>query len=164
MQWDLNTGDMVQQYDYHLAAVNTVTFIDQNRRFVSTSGMCGGRRWGALVRGLLRSVLQLPLPPALLPHCGWCRRHCACCPLSARSTMCVRLHDQNVSAPSYAFARLPPAALPLPLPLPADDKTIRMWEYGIQAQAKYIAGGRGGAGWLTGAATGPQEGRQALSQ
>ena len=26
----------------------------------------------------------------------------------------------------------------------ADDKTIRMWEYGIQAQAKYIAGGR----WL----------------
>jgi hypothetical protein len=25
-------------YDYHLAAVNTVTFIDQNRRFVSTSG------------------------------------------------------------------------------------------------------------------------------
>lgn len=57
MQWDLNTGDMVQVYDYHLAAVNTVTFIDQNRRFVSTS----------------------------------------------------------------------------------DDKTIRMWEYGIQAQAKYIA-------------------------
>lgn len=56
-QWDLNTGDMVQVYDYHLAAVNTVTFIDQNRRFVSTS----------------------------------------------------------------------------------DDKTIRMWEYGIQAQAKYIA-------------------------
>ncbi|EFN53026.1 hypothetical protein CHLNCDRAFT_32300 [Chlorella variabilis] len=56
-QWDLNTGDMVQSYDYHLAAVNTVTFIDQNRRFVSTS----------------------------------------------------------------------------------DDKTIRMWEYGIQAQAKYIA-------------------------
>lgn len=56
-QWDLESGDMVQSYDYHLAAVNTVTFIDQNRRFVSTS----------------------------------------------------------------------------------DDKTIRMWEYGIQAQAKYIA-------------------------
>ena len=29
----------------------------------------------------------------------------------------------------------PPSAWPL-----ADDKTIRMWEYGIQAQAKYIAG------------------------
>ena len=27
-----------QSYDYHLSAVNTVTFIDQNRRFVSTSG------------------------------------------------------------------------------------------------------------------------------
>ena len=35
-----------QQYDYHLAAVNTVTFIDQNRRFVSTSGVGGGVRDG----------------------------------------------------------------------------------------------------------------------
>lgn len=57
LQWDMNTGELVQEYDYHLGAVNTVTFIDNNRRFVSTS----------------------------------------------------------------------------------DDKTIRMWEFGIQAQAKYIA-------------------------
>ena len=49
-QWDLNTGDMVQSYDYHLAAVNTVTFIDQNRRFVSTSGTSLACVWCVCVR------------------------------------------------------------------------------------------------------------------
>ncbi len=48
-QWDLESGDMVQSYDYHLAAVNTVTFIDQNRRFVSTSGGWVGGAGVALV-------------------------------------------------------------------------------------------------------------------
>ena len=27
----------MQEYNYHLGAVNTVTFVDENRRFVSTS-------------------------------------------------------------------------------------------------------------------------------
>jgi len=36
-QWDLNTGDVVQEYNYHLGAVNTVTFFDEGRRFVSSS-------------------------------------------------------------------------------------------------------------------------------
>ena len=31
------TGDIVQEYNHHLAPVNTVTFVDQNRKFVSTS-------------------------------------------------------------------------------------------------------------------------------
>ena len=30
-QWDMNTGEIVQQYDQHQAAVNTVTFVDDNR-------------------------------------------------------------------------------------------------------------------------------------
>jgi len=37
VQWDMNTGDMTQQYDQHLAAVNTITFVDEGRRFVSSS-------------------------------------------------------------------------------------------------------------------------------
>uniref|UniRef100_A0A1D2A1Q3 Pre-mRNA-processing factor 17 n=1 Tax=Auxenochlorella protothecoides TaxID=3075 RepID=A0A1D2A1Q3_AUXPR len=37
LQMDTDTGDVVQSYDYHLGAVNTVTFIDEGRRFVSTS-------------------------------------------------------------------------------------------------------------------------------
>jgi pre-mRNA-processing factor 17 len=36
-QYDLRTGNRTQQYDEHLGAVNTVTFIDNNRKFVSTS-------------------------------------------------------------------------------------------------------------------------------
>ncbi|KAJ3146287.1 pre-mRNA-processing factor 17, partial [Irineochytrium annulatum] len=36
-QFDCRSGDIVQEYDQHLGAVNTVTFIDENRRFVSTS-------------------------------------------------------------------------------------------------------------------------------
>eukprot|EP00884_Botryococcus_braunii_P023228 jgi/Botrbrau1/958/Bobra.114_1s0003.2 len=36
-QFDSSTGDLIQTYDYHLAAVNTVTFVDEGRRFVTTS-------------------------------------------------------------------------------------------------------------------------------
>ena len=36
-QWDTRTGNVEQEYDYHLAPVNSITFIDDNRRFVSSS-------------------------------------------------------------------------------------------------------------------------------
>ena len=36
-QWDLNTGDLIQEYDYHLHSVNTITFVDEGRRFVTSS-------------------------------------------------------------------------------------------------------------------------------
>lgn len=36
-QWDARTNQVEQVYDQHLGAVNTITFIDDNRRFVSTS-------------------------------------------------------------------------------------------------------------------------------
>lgn len=36
-QWDSDSGDLVQEYNYHLGAVNTITFVDEGRRFVSTS-------------------------------------------------------------------------------------------------------------------------------
>jgi pre-mRNA-processing factor 17 len=37
LQFDLDSGDIIQQYDYHLGAVNSITFIDENRKFISTS-------------------------------------------------------------------------------------------------------------------------------
>ncbi|XP_006826002.1 pre-mRNA-processing factor 17-like [Saccoglossus kowalevskii] len=45
VQWDLNSGDIVQEYDRHLGAVNSITFVDDSRRFVSTSDDKSLRVW-----------------------------------------------------------------------------------------------------------------------
>eukprot|EP00850_Spirogloea_muscicola_P002469 SM000009S23598 [mRNA] locus=s9:1030759:1034312:+ [translate_table: standard] len=45
MQWDMNTGDIVQEYDQHLGAVKTITFVDDNRRFVTSSDDKSLRVW-----------------------------------------------------------------------------------------------------------------------
>lgn len=44
-QYDLNTGDVVQEYDRHLDAVNTITFINNNRWFLTTSDDKTVRVW-----------------------------------------------------------------------------------------------------------------------
>jgi len=43
--WDTRSGEIVQEYDRHLGAVNTITFVDENRRFVSTSDDKSLRVW-----------------------------------------------------------------------------------------------------------------------
>ncbi|XP_069582323.1 pre-mRNA-processing factor 17 [Ranitomeya imitator] len=45
VQFDIRSGDIVQEYDRHLGAVNTITFVDENRRFVSTSDDKSLRVW-----------------------------------------------------------------------------------------------------------------------
>lgn len=45
VQFDTRTGEMVQEYDYHLGPVNTLTFCDDGRRFVSTSDDKSLRAW-----------------------------------------------------------------------------------------------------------------------
>ena len=37
LQWDAKNGEIVQEYDHYLGAVNSVTFVDKNCYFVSTS-------------------------------------------------------------------------------------------------------------------------------
>jgi len=44
-QFDLDTGEDVQIYDYHLESVNTITFIDEGRRFVTSSDDKSLRIW-----------------------------------------------------------------------------------------------------------------------
>lgn len=44
-QWDTRSGEVVQEYDRHLGAVNTITFVDENRRIVSTSDDKSLRVW-----------------------------------------------------------------------------------------------------------------------
>jgi hypothetical protein len=36
-QWDIRTGEIALEYQYHLGQVNTITFADEGRRFVSTA-------------------------------------------------------------------------------------------------------------------------------
>ncbi|CAD5312326.1 unnamed protein product [Arabidopsis thaliana] len=45
VQWDINTGEVTQEYDQHLGAVNTITFVDNNRRFVTSSDDKSLRVW-----------------------------------------------------------------------------------------------------------------------
>jgi pre-mRNA-processing factor 17 len=46
VQFDVRTpGEIVQEYDHHLAAINTITFVDQNRRFMTTSDDKSLRAW-----------------------------------------------------------------------------------------------------------------------
>lgn len=43
--WDTKSEEIVQEYDRHLGAVNTITFVDENRRFVTTSDDKSLRVW-----------------------------------------------------------------------------------------------------------------------
>jgi len=36
-QFDMRSGEIVQEYNEHLGPVNTISYVDENRRFVSTS-------------------------------------------------------------------------------------------------------------------------------
>lgn len=46
VQFDTRAGnEIVQEYDHHLAAINTITFVDQNRRFMTTSDDKSLRAW-----------------------------------------------------------------------------------------------------------------------
>lgn len=43
--WDARTNQIVQEYDRHLGAVNTITFVDDDQKFVSTSDDKSLRVW-----------------------------------------------------------------------------------------------------------------------
>lgn len=46
VQFDIRAPkDIVQEYDHHLAAINTITFVDDNRRFITTSDDKSLRAW-----------------------------------------------------------------------------------------------------------------------
>ncbi|TDZ17965.1 Pre-mRNA-processing factor 17 [Colletotrichum orbiculare MAFF 240422] len=46
IQWDTRAGnEIVQEYDHHLAAINTITFVDEGRRFMTTSDDKSLRAW-----------------------------------------------------------------------------------------------------------------------
>ena len=45
LKYDTRSGEVVQEYDRHLGAVNTITFVDRNKRIVTTSDDKSIRAW-----------------------------------------------------------------------------------------------------------------------
>ncbi|KAI9215965.1 WD40-repeat-containing domain protein, partial [Blastocladiella britannica] len=45
VQYDTRSGEITQEYDQHLGPVNSITFVDHNRRFVTTSDDKSLRAW-----------------------------------------------------------------------------------------------------------------------
>ncbi|KAI0396426.1 WD40-repeat-containing domain protein [Xylariaceae sp. FL0594] len=45
VQYDTRASELVQEYDHHLNAINTITFVDDNRRFMTTSDDKSIRAW-----------------------------------------------------------------------------------------------------------------------
>ncbi|GAA6010806.1 hypothetical protein JCM10207_005852 [Rhodosporidiobolus poonsookiae] len=45
VQYDMRSNQITQEYDQHLGPVNTITFVDENRRFVTTSDDKTMRVW-----------------------------------------------------------------------------------------------------------------------
>lgn len=69
-QFDTRTGDIVQEYDYHLGAVNTVTFFDSGKRFASTSDDKTIRVWefGIPVQTRVLADPEMHAVPAAAAH------------------------------------------------------------------------------------------------
>ena len=70
IQWDVNTGKIAQEYDQHLGAVNSITFIDNNRRFVSTSDDKSMRVWEWGIPVVIKLVAEpyMHSMPAVAAH------------------------------------------------------------------------------------------------
>lgn len=69
-QFDTRSGDVVQEYDYHLGAVNTVTFFDNGKRFASTSDDKTIRVWefGIPVQTRVLADPEMHAVPAAAAH------------------------------------------------------------------------------------------------
>lgn len=60
IQWDTRSGEVEQEYDRHLGPVNSITFFDKNRRFVSTSDDKSLRIW----------EFGIPVDTKIIQHAG----------------------------------------------------------------------------------------------
>lgn len=66
VQFDTRSGKLEQEYDHHLGPVNTITFCDENRRFITTSDDKSLRAWEYGIRkSFFTNPPPLP-PPAVL--------------------------------------------------------------------------------------------------
>ncbi|EME29762.1 transducin family protein / WD-40 repeat family protein [Galdieria sulphuraria] len=78
LQYDCRSGEMVQSYEQHLGAVNTITFIDENKRFVSSSDDKTLRIWEYGIPVVVKYISDPSMHsmPASVVHPSgrWCAR------------------------------------------------------------------------------------------
>ncbi|WFD33938.1 hypothetical protein MCUN1_000764 [Malassezia cuniculi] len=73
VQFDTRSGEITQEYTGHLGAVNTITFVDNNRRFVTTSDDKTLRVWDFDIPVVIKLVAEptmYSLPTATLDPTG----------------------------------------------------------------------------------------------
>ncbi|KAL0697570.1 hypothetical protein Bca4012_053692 [Brassica carinata] len=70
VQCDVNTWEITQEYDQHLGAVNTVTFVDNNRRIVTSSDDKSLRVWEFGIPVVIKYISELHMNsmPAISVH------------------------------------------------------------------------------------------------
>jgi len=69
LQYDSRAGnEVVQEYDHHLGAINTIEFVDENRRFMTTSDDRSLRVWEYGIPVEIKTIRYVPLlaPPCFL--------------------------------------------------------------------------------------------------
>src|SRR6266581_3374817 len=81
LQYDINSGEITQEYDQHLGPVNTITFVDENRRFVTTSDDKTIRAWDFDIPVVIKYIAE--------PH--------------MHSMPAVTLHPSSMSVLSKSF-------------------------------------------------------------
>jgi pre-mRNA-processing factor 17 len=77
-QFDTRSGEIVQEYDQHLGAVNTITFVDDNRRFVTTSDDKSLRAWEYDIPVVIKYVADPSMHSMPAVTLSWDKKWLAC--------------------------------------------------------------------------------------
>ena len=70
LQYDTRSGQMSQEYDHHLGPINTITFCDENRRFITTSDDKSLRAWELNINVPIKFIAEPYMYPLVsaAPH------------------------------------------------------------------------------------------------
>ena len=75
-QYDMNSGEITQEYDQHLGPVNTITFTDEGRRFVTTSDDKTMRAWDwdipVVIKYIAEPTMHSMPAVAMHPNSAFC--------------------------------------------------------------------------------------------